>query len=183
MSALVALRMARAAGVQFALDGNDLSLKAASEPPAAVIEALVRHKSEIVALLQPGADRLSFDDWRLFFEERAAIAEFDGGLLRDKAEAGAFESCINEWLNRNPAPSVPGRCAWCGRFESRDAVVLPYGTEPGGHVWLHRPCWTEWHKKRRTEAKFALTRMGIGNFSDGCIALSSQPHVNEASKQ
>jgi hypothetical protein len=170
MNGLVALTMARDAGVEVVLDGHDLSLNAALEPPAEVIEALVRHKSEVVALLQPGADGWSCEDWRSFFEERAAIAEFNGGLLRDKAEAGAFESCITEWLNRNPAPSVLGRCAWCGRFESPDAVVLPYGTEPGTHVWLHRQCWTEWHKKRRSEAKGALTRMGVGNFSDGASA-------------
>jgi hypothetical protein len=40
MSAVMALRAARAAGVELALAGNDLSLKAASEPPVIVLEAL-----------------------------------------------------------------------------------------------------------------------------------------------
>jgi len=90
MSAVMALRVARAAGVELALAGDDLSLKAASEPPVVVLEALVRHKSEIVALLRPGSDGWSAEDWRLFFDERAGIAEFDSGLLRADAEAQAF---------------------------------------------------------------------------------------------
>jgi hypothetical protein len=109
MSAVMALRAARAAGVELALAGNDLSLKAASEPPVIVLEALVRHKSEIVALLRPGPGGWSAEDWRLFFDERAAFAELAGRLTRSDAEAQAFESCVIEWLNRNPAPSVAGR--------------------------------------------------------------------------
>ena len=54
MSAVEALKAARAAGVELALDGDDLVLEAASAPPAAVLDALSRHKAEIVALLRPG---------------------------------------------------------------------------------------------------------------------------------
>jgi hypothetical protein len=129
MSAATALKAARDAGIELGIDGDDLLLEAVSEPPAATLEALSRHKAEIIELLRPGRDGWSAEDWRLFFEERAAIAEFDGGLPRAKAEAQAFECCLIEWLNRNPSPSAPGRCGWCGRSESQDAVVLPYGTE------------------------------------------------------
>lgn len=38
----------------------------------------VRHKPGIVALLRPGRDGWSADDWLAFFDERAGIAEFDG---------------------------------------------------------------------------------------------------------
>jgi hypothetical protein len=51
MSAIAALKAARAAGVELALDGDDLALKAASAPPAAVLDALSRHKAEI--MVQP----------------------------------------------------------------------------------------------------------------------------------
>jgi hypothetical protein len=44
MSAVEALKAARAAGVELALDGDDLALKVASAPPAAVLDALSRHK-------------------------------------------------------------------------------------------------------------------------------------------
>ena len=40
MSAAEALKAARAAGIELALDGDDLVLEAASAPPAAVLDAL-----------------------------------------------------------------------------------------------------------------------------------------------
>ena len=108
MSAIKALNAARAAGVALALDGDVLVLCAASEPPAAVLDAVSRHKAEIVALLRPGRDGWSAEDWQAYFDERAGIFEFDGGLPRAEAEARAFECCVVEWLNRNPAYSPAG---------------------------------------------------------------------------
>jgi hypothetical protein len=161
MSAAAVLRAARALGVDVTLDGKDLLLEAASEPPAATLEALSRYKADIIELLRPGPDGWSAEDWRLYFEERAAVAEYDGGLLRIEAEAQAFKCCIVKWLDLNPTPSAPGHCAWCGGPTNR-APVVPFGTESGTHVWLHRQCWTEWQKMRRSRAKEALNRMGIG---------------------
>ena len=116
----------------------------------------------------------------MYFEERAAVAEFDGGLSRNEAEAQAFECCIVEWLNRNPTPSAPGRCAWCGQTEANGAVVVPYGTEPGTHAWLHTECWPAWQEFRRFQAQKALNRMGIRNLSDGCIVPGGcSPPSNE----
>ena len=99
------------------VDGDALALSAASAPPAAVLDALSRHKAEIIALLRPGRDGWSAEDWQVYFDERAGIAEFDGGLPRAEAEARAFECCVAEWLNRNPACSSPGRCLECGGKE------------------------------------------------------------------
>jgi hypothetical protein len=75
-----------------------------------------------------------------FFDERAGIAEFDGGLPRASAEARAFACCVVEWLNRNPVCSPPGRCLGCGGSEDAIDKLLPYGTEPTGHAWLHSRC-------------------------------------------
>ena len=66
------------------------------------------------------------------------------------------EARVVEWLNEHPTPSPPGRCAWCGTTESLGAVVLPFGTEPGTHTWLHAECWPAWHQARRAEAAAAL---------------------------
>jgi NAD(P)-dependent dehydrogenase (short-subunit alcohol dehydrogenase family) len=41
---------------------------------AAAVEALVRHKVEIIKLLRPSKAVWSPDDWKFFFEERAAVA-------------------------------------------------------------------------------------------------------------
>ena len=53
LSALAALKSARSAGIKFTIDGGDLALTAAAKPPAAVLDALSRHKAEIAAMLQP----------------------------------------------------------------------------------------------------------------------------------
>ena len=63
--------------------------------------------------------------------------------------------------NRNPTPSGAGRCAWCGQPEANGAVVVPYGTEPGTHAWLHTECWPAWQEVRRSQALQALMRMGV----------------------
>src|SRR4051812_2374002 len=78
MSGAPALTEARAAGIEVRLDGTDLLVKAPSEPPAGVLDALSRHKADIVPLLRPARDGWCATDWHVFFEERAAIAEFDG---------------------------------------------------------------------------------------------------------
>jgi hypothetical protein len=161
MSATEALQAARAAGVELAIDGNDLVLEAASTPPVAVLDALSRHKTEIVALLQPGRDGWSAEDWQAFFDKRAEIAEFDDGLPRAKAEAQATACCVVEWLNRNPASSPPGRCLGCGDREHAYDPLLPFGIEPTGHAWLHSRCWPAWSAARKEEAVFALKAMGI----------------------
>jgi hypothetical protein len=156
VSAAEALKEARAAGVHLGIDGNDLVLEASAPPPADVIDALSRHKAEILSLLRPTEDGWSAKDWRVFVAKRAGVSGLDGGVPRREAEARAFEACVVEWLNRNPAPSQAGRCAWCGRPESASAVVLPFGTEPGTHSWLHPECWPAWHEARRAEAIAAL---------------------------
>jgi hypothetical protein len=174
MSAAEALKAARAVGIHLEVDGDDLLLKASAPPPTAILKVLSRHKAEIVAVLRPGRDGWSAEDWQAFFDERAGIMEFDGRVSRTEAEAQALACCIVEWLNRNPTPSAPGRCAWCGYADSR--VVLPYGTEPGTHIWLHAECWPAWQDTRRSQAREALARMGIGRIvTGGCGHPSNEP--------
>jgi hypothetical protein len=145
MSAAEALKAARDAGIELQLDGDDLVLEASAPPPAAVLDLLSRHKPGILVLLRAGRDGLSAEDWQGFFDERAGIAEFDGGLPRIHAEARAFACCVAEWRNRNSVRSPPGRCLACG---------------DGDHA--HDPrCWPTWHAGRKAEAIAALAAMGI----------------------
>ena len=160
MSPDQALKAARAAGVQLEIGGNDLLLEASSPPPAAILDLLSCHKAEIIALLQPGLDGWSTDDWTSFYKERAGIAEFDGGLPR-AAEARAFACCVAERLNRNFVPSPAGRCLACGDVAHPHDPLVPYGIEPTGHAWLHSRCWPAWHAERKAEAVAALAAMGI----------------------
>jgi hypothetical protein len=161
MSAAEALRAAQAAGVTVMSDGEGLLLEANAAPPQAVLDLLARHKLSILALLRSSQDGWTAEDWQARFDERAGFLEHDGGLLRAKAEFQAFDYCVVEWLNQHPAPFAPGRCAWCGRPECASAVVVPFGTEPGTHAWLHAGCWPAWHESRRREAAMALRKMGI----------------------
>lgn len=161
MSAIEALKAARAAGVQLKTDGDDLVLEASAPPPAAVLNLLSHHKAGIVTLLRPGRDSWSVEDWQVFFDERAGIAEFDGGLTRAHAETRAFACCVAEWLNCNPVRSPPGRCPGCGADDHAHDPLLRYGVEGTGHVWLHSRCRPAWYAGRKAEAVAALAAMEI----------------------
>lgn len=161
MSAANAMKLAWAAGVRLGIDGDSLTLEADAAPPSEVLELLAFHKEEVIALLCPGRDGWSGEDWRAYFDERAGIAEFDGRLPRDQAEARAFDCCIAEWLNCNPVRSPPGRCLACGEAEHGQDPLLPFGIESAGHAWLHPRCWHAWHAGRRGEAIATLSTFGI----------------------
>ena len=66
----------------------------------------------------------------MFFDERAGISEFDGGLPRPAAEVRAFAGCVAEWMNRHPQTSSPERCLACGGGDSVDDPLLPFGRTP-----------------------------------------------------
>jgi hypothetical protein len=143
--------------------GDRLILRAGSAAiPADLIARIRQTKAELLDTLSvaPSNDGWTAEDWRVFYNERAGSFEFDGELPRAPAEAQAFEACIIEWLNRNPAPSLPGRCAWCSRCERSSDAVVPFGTEPGTHAWLHWECWRPWQEARRGEAEMALSQIG-----------------------
>jgi hypothetical protein len=162
MSAVEALKAARAAGFHLGIDGDDLVLEAPAPPPPAVIDLLSRHKAEVVALLlRPAEDGWSAEDWQIFFDERAGIVEFDGGLPRAEAEAQAFACCVVEWLNHNPERSPAGRCLDCGGLTPATHGCIraagPPGTRPGRP--RPPPHWRRWGSRRRSVTRWS----GSGN--------------------
>jgi hypothetical protein len=161
MSAAQALKAARAAGVRLGIDGKDLTLEADAAPPPSVIDLLTCHRADVIALLHTERDGWSGEDWRAFFDERAGIAEFDGGQPREQAEARAHACCVAEWLNRNPVRSSPCSCLRCGEAERAYDPLLPFATESIGHGRLHSHCWLAWSAARQAEAVAALEAMGI----------------------
>ena len=161
MSATKVLEAARAASVIVGINDNDLMLRAPARPASAVLDALSRYKAEIVALIRLEPLRWSADDWRAFFDERAGIIEFDGGLPRAEAEVEALACCIVEWLNQNPARSTPSHCLGCGGESWPGNQLLPFGIETHGHVWLHGACWPAWYGARQADAVAALSSIGI----------------------
>jgi hypothetical protein len=103
MSAPNSLMMARAAGVTVLRDGADLALTALVRPPDDLIDRLANDKAAILEYSVADHDRRTAEDWRDFFGERAALAEVDGCLSFDDAEACAFACCLAEWMRRNCA--------------------------------------------------------------------------------
>jgi hypothetical protein len=153
-----ALYAARAAGVSIRLDGDDLLLESHEAPPAVVLDLLSRHKAAIVARLR--RDRLpwSAEDWQTFFDERAGVAEHDGGMPRARAEAMARESCIVEWQRQHPPEADGASCAACGspvNFQAAGVLVLADRTT------VHFDCHDGWIARRRCEAETALAVLGV----------------------
>lgn len=161
MSATEAVRLAQENGIRLRVSGNDLILEADREPAATVLDALKCHKTEVVTIVASGRYTWGAEDWQAFFDERAGIAEFDGGQSRADAEAIAFECCIIEWLNRHPDRSDPDRCAWCGQPDHNEHAIVPFCTGNLGCTWLHPECWHDWHAMRKADAVAALLAMGI----------------------
>jgi hypothetical protein len=125
------------------------------------------------------------EDWRTYFDERAAIAEFDGGLPRIRAEAEAFACCVVEWMNRNPpAANAPDRCAHCGESMA-DHEALPFLNGAGGHVWMHDRCHTGWTALRKADAVRALASFGldppagVGETTHGDISPCGAPMAEQ----
>jgi hypothetical protein len=161
MSAIQALKAASDAGIRIGIDGDALVLEAGIAPPPGMLDLLAQHKAGIVALLRSANDGWSREDWLAFFDERAGIAEFDGGLSRQQAEARAFACCVLEWLNSNPVGSPPCGCLVCGESERAQDKLLPFGAEQAGHAWLHSRCWEARHASRKSVAVAALSTLGI----------------------
>jgi hypothetical protein len=159
--------------VKTSANTQELSLKALSARVLKLEPPLSGAQSSVPLSHSPGAgtagqadrhvtsDYWDAEDWQAFFDERAGIAEYDGCVSRDEAEARSFEWCVNEWLERNPEPSQPDRCAWCDQPDLGGASVVPFGTQKHGHTWLHSECWEAWFSDRRERAEEALRALGI----------------------
>ena len=154
---------ASALGICIEVSGDKMLMKAASEPPPAVVDALIAHKPQIVALLSEpkGSVAWSRSEWNTFYEHRVELALLSDKTLREVAEQRAYTGCIVEWLNQHPVSSKPGQCAACGNPNTRGTPVVPFGIGP--HVWLHSECWSGWSAKRRASAEIALAECGICN--------------------
>ena len=132
--------------------GDRLVLRAGPTAiPARLVSRIREAKADLIATLAFHKDRVGVN------EEQ----DFVGDSSRHQVDDRTCEAYIVEWLNQNPAPSAPGRCVWCGKPESPSVVVLPFGTEPGTHAWLHAECWPAWHQARRAGAVAALQATGL----------------------
>lgn len=160
MNAAEAVSAALAAGIHLAVEGDQLVLEAAAPPPRALVDLVAQHRSGIATLLR-APDGWAADDWQIFFEERAAIAEFDGGFDRAEAERRAGELCLTRWQQTHPpAPSPPLTCAHCGGAVPRHHGRVAYVAARRA-VQVHPNCITPWQTARRMAAIVAMRAMGL----------------------
>ena len=162
MNALSALQQLRAEGYTLTLRGPDIRVVSERKVEARTRDGIKSIKPLLVKLLTATADGWTGEDWREYFEERAAIAEHEAKLPRDQAEHRAYECAISEWLSRNPIRSNPGRCRHCAQERG---PLFPYVTDRNiadpGHTWMHQSCAKLWHEHRRDLAKAELSEVGI----------------------
>ena len=90
MDGLILLDQARRAGLSVVAEGDRLRIRGPRRAERLAL-SLIANKVAVLAVL---ADRTITvaelpPDWRVEFEERAAIREYDGGQLREHAEAEA----------------------------------------------------------------------------------------------
>jgi hypothetical protein len=99
MSGRTIIERAAASGVQLALSSSGrISVKGRQSDIDHWLPEIRTNKDAVLKSLRPGDGRWSAEDWQAFFDERAAIAEFDGGLPRTEAEMSAFQHCIEKYL-------------------------------------------------------------------------------------
>jgi hypothetical protein len=117
MNAAEAIKAARDAGIELGIDGDDLVLEASASPPAAVLDLLSRHKTEVLVVLaakllaptlisespaesaegEPGHEQPCA-------ARRGRVQELDGVFLHFCVECGRFGSYV--------MASVCARVSW-----------------------------------------------------------------------
>ena len=135
-----------------------LSLKRLPSHPRDVVEDISRHQSEILDLLRSGISIWSAAEWRAFFDERARIAEHDGGFNRLDAEMCAFEDCVDHWsVMHPPLANQHGGCLRCGISVSpKEGSSVTVACSGGAKGRLHPECAPTWRNLRRWDARSAL---------------------------
>jgi signal transduction histidine kinase len=134
MKAAEALQAAQTAGMVVRIDGDDLVLEASAAPTSEVLDALSRHKPEIVALLRRENER-STKDWQAFFDERAGVEDIQGWGWQKVHHPGHVDRVVQRirqsfengtpWEDTFPLRSKDGTYRW---FLSR---ALPIRNEAG----------------------------------------------------
>ena len=123
MSAVPALRVARAAGIELGLDGDDLLLQAAAPPPASILDLLSANKPAIVALLR------QFDPSRTSIDERAAMIAENAGIPRAWVE-GYTRLCAM------PPPADISERDWQAMVDGAGRLLEQWGDKLASLGWI-----------------------------------------------
>lgn len=146
MSAVEALKAARAAGIQLGIDGDDLVLEAPAPPPPAVIDLLSRHKAEVVSMpARAKAHRTARSGAPIGSgSASAAIPERPrlSRLSRRACGIAPTNDCVSGRLTPRYAPIKPSRSelpvSWRGSTTGKARGVFGHERERvdrGGDIW------------------------------------------------
>jgi len=97
---------------------------------------------------------------RQAFEDHITTVMSTRGLPRLEAERAAYEIVLVEFLDASHPDTDPGRCAHCGRPETRGSILRSIGAG-ARHVWLHSDCWAQWRDRCQNEAVTELAATGL----------------------
>jgi hypothetical protein len=169
------LEDARQQGLRIEVQGNCLKLRARKKPSDDLLRALRQHKPELLRLLarkaappegpiatskaMPSPADWDSEDWQAYFDERAGIAQYDGGFSRVQAELCAFEDSVDHWLAMHPpSPQRTALCLHCKLAISAEEPTSIQVASSGGQIGLlHPECAPRWTILRRLEARRALS--------------------------
>jgi hypothetical protein len=145
----------RAIGGVLSISGERLRVLSDDPVPDDLLSRLRAAKADVMdAIRQPRSWRVQ--DWRDYYDERAAIVEHDAAKPRMEAQAVAFEHCIVKWLALNPpVDRGPDACCFCGNHAGAHALVVLAG-DGSLHRIVHARCHTPMRAKRRAEAATAI---------------------------
>jgi hypothetical protein len=99
MDSLKLLQDAHAAGLEVTVEAGRLRIRGPRRA-APIAQRIIANKVDVVSLLtvEPAPTIGPGDlpgDWRIDWEERAAVMEYDGGFPRERAEALTLTEIIN----------------------------------------------------------------------------------------
>ncbi len=141
------LRQVEAVGGLAEARGGKLRLKASRPLPEELMNALRRHKAEVLAALVAPC------------ETAEGLARLGTMSPPPDAERLAVEAAIARWINEHPpAFADQDHCAACRGRLLDDPLPLAERDAQGQTVWVHASggCWREYVRRRHAEAEAAV---------------------------
>jgi hypothetical protein len=137
MNAAEVIEEAAAVGVRIAIEGNGLSLKAAAQPPKAIIELIAQHKPEIINLLRsgpggPAEARVTWLDMEVAVENEAGRHRIWRDELTRRADDNKLTAVERDTLER----AIASRAQQAAIFGAVSRLIERARAEFGGDaVW------------------------------------------------
>jgi hypothetical protein len=161
MSAVAELiRAVEERGGSFKVEAGRVRVEAPEPLPDVLLSELRAKRDDLASALSLHRP-WDAEDWRAYFEERMAIAVFDGGISELDAKTQALRDAATHWQAMNPLPADPlGQlCAACGGALGTYALPL---LARGGHIFVHDGrCHRALLDRRKSEAIVVLKSYGI----------------------